>query len=66
MEASAELGLPRVLAGLDITKFYDSVDWHKLAPRALACGYPAPFLALAIQAHTAPRIIVVGPSLGNG
>ena len=47
-----------------LTKLFDHVDLHLLAPAAHKLGFPAEVFELAINMHTAPRIPTQGKLIG--
>ena len=58
-------GLARANAFWDLHKFFDSVRPGPLVEGALREGYPSVDLAIGLQVHLAPRVLVAGGSCGH-
>ena len=61
LTAEVAMWLGKFSAGVfnDYHKFFDTIDIPTLVSQAVQTGFPARQLALALQQHTAPRIIQV-------
>ena len=59
-EVARMLGYCSVGAHWDLTRFFDSVEPHKLVHLAVKMEYPLHLLYLGILVHEAPRILEVG------
>ena len=59
-ECAVALGQDTASIYWDIEKFFDSVDWVKAIEWAEELGFPSRIFKIAMQIHTAPRIIKIG------
>ena len=64
-EVATEDGLMVATAMSDFEAFYDVLEWDIAMDVAEAEGFPLRLLALLLQMHSAPRIVMVGDAVSR-